>query len=436
MKFSNYDVYAISKELNSILSEGRISNVYEVEDLLIIKVKTISSGNKNLIIRDDTRINITEYDYPIPKFPSQFTRSLRKFLKNRKILSISQYKFDRIINIELSSFDEDSWNFIIELFNKGNFILLNDSKVVKIAKSYKKFRDRDILPNYIYSFPISRGGNFLTLKREDFFNVMNSNGGEIVRVLANFISFSGIYSEEICYRAKVDKGKEVENLTKDELQELWKAFKDFRNELFFGKVNAQIVYNRYENPLYVFPIELEIFKDFDKKYFDSFNQAVDEFYSRLDSQDLKKPHDIELNQKLEEQKKILRRQQEYLIELKRDKIKYYGYGDFIYAHLNSLERLFGVIESARDKGYNYYEINNKLIKAKDEDITDLDLFIKIDPPTKKIFIKINNEDVRLDLKKSVGENANRLYNKGKKVEKKIEGTLNAISKTKKQIENF
>ena len=122
MKFSNYDVYVISKELNSILSGGRISNVYEVEDLLIIKVKTISSGSKNLIIKDDTRINITEYDYPIPKFPSQFTRSLRKFLKNRKILSVSQYKFDRIINLELSSFDVDSWNFIIELFNKGRSI--------------------------------------------------------------------------------------------------------------------------------------------------------------------------------------------------------------------------------------------------------------------------------------------------------------------------
>ena len=436
MKFSNYDVYVISKELNSILSGGRISNVYEVEDLLIIKVKTISSGSKNLIIKDDTRINITEYDYPIPKFPSQFTRSLRKFLKNRKILSVSQYKFDRIINLELSSFDVDSWNFIIELFNKGNYILLNESKIVKIAKSYKKFRDRDILPNKIYTFPISRGLNFLTLKREDFLDVVNNNRSEIVRVLANFISFSGIYSEEICHRAKVDKSKEVENLTKDELQELWRAFKGLRNELFFGKVNAQIVYNEYGNPIYVFPIELEIFKDFDKKDFDSFNQAVDEFYSRLDSQDLKQPHDLELNQRLEEQKKILRRQQEYLIELKQDKIKYYKYGDFIYAHLNSLERLFGVIESARNKGYNYYEINDKLVKAKDGDITDLDLFMKIDPPTKKIFIKINNVDVRLDLNKSVGENANILYNKGKKVEKKIEGTLNAISKTRKQIENF
>jgi predicted ribosome quality control (RQC) complex YloA/Tae2 family protein len=436
MKFSNYDVYAISKELNSILSGGRISNVYEIEDLLIIKVNTISSGNKNLIIKDDARINITEYDYPIPKFPSQFTRSLRKFLKNRKILSVSQYKFDRIINIELSSFDVDSWNFIIELFNKGNYILLNESKVVKIAKSYKKFRNRDILPNKVYSFPISRGVSFLTLKREGFLNVMEGKEGEIVRVLANFVSFSGLYSEEICYRAKVDKSKDVGDITKDELQELWNAFKSLRNELFFGKINAHIVYNGDGNQLYVFSFELEIFKDFDKKYFDSFNNAVDEFYARLDSQDLKQPHDIELNQRLEEQKNILRRQQEYLIELKQDKIKYYGYGDFIYANLNTLERLFGVIENARNKGYNYYEINNKLIKAKDEVIRGLDQFIKIDPPTKKIFIKINNDEVRLDLKKSVGDNANKLYNEGKKVEKKIEGTLKAISKTKKQIKNF
>jgi predicted ribosome quality control (RQC) complex YloA/Tae2 family protein len=153
MKFSNFDVYAICKELDSLLSGGRISNVYEVDDILILKVHTNSYGKKNLIIKDDSRINITEYDYPIPKYPSQFTSSLRKFLKNRKILSITQYKFDRIIIIELSSFEADSWKFIIELFNKGNFILLDEDNIVKIAKSYKKFRDRDILANREYSFP-------------------------------------------------------------------------------------------------------------------------------------------------------------------------------------------------------------------------------------------------------------------------------------------
>jgi len=436
MKFSNFDVYAICKELDSLLSGGRISKVYEVDDILILKVHTNSYGKKNLIIKDDSRINITEYDYPIPKYPSQFTSSLRKFLKNRKILSITQYKFDRIIIIELSSFEADSWKFIIELFNKGNFILLDEDNIVKIAKSYKKFRDRDILANREYSFPSSRGESFLTLKKEAFINLISNAEGEIVRILANFISFSGIYSEEICYRAKVDKTKKVKNLTKSEIHALYQEFKKLRNEILFGKINAHIVYDENQNPVQVFPIDLISYNDFEKKYFDSFNHAVDEFYSRLDSLELKQPQDAELKQKLVEQKKILKRQKDYLEDLKEEKIKYYQYGDLIYSRLNSLERLFGVIKKARNKGYNYYEINDKLKGAKDKNFDSLELFLKIDPATKKILIKINDGEIKLDLRKSVGENANNLYNKGKKIEKKIAGTLKAISETKKQIKKL
>ncbi len=436
MKFSNFDVYIISKELDSILSDARITNIYEIEDLLILKVHTRSSGKKNLIIKDDSRINITEYDYPIPKYPTQFTHSLRKFLKSRKIISVSQYKFDRIIIIELSNFDTEPWSFIIELFNKGNYVLLNENKIIKIAKSYKKFRDRDVLANREYSFPASRGESFLSLKEDDFFKLISNAEGEIVRVLANLISFSGLYGEEICFRANLEKSKNVEDLSMSEIKELFTQFKILRNEILFGEIKAHIVYDEDERPTHVFPIDLELFADSEKEYFDSFNEAVDKFYSRIDSQDLKKPHDAKINQKLAEQKKILKRQREYLDELKEDKIKYYEYGDFIYTHLNSLERLFGVIKGARDKGYSYYEIGDKLKEAKENKMEDLEYFLKMEPRNKAIFIDINKTPVKLDIMKSIGENANFFYNRGKKIEKKIVGTLKAISETEEQLEKL
>ena len=436
MKFSNYDVHVICKELDLILSNGRITNIYEIEDLLIIKVNTKSNEKKNLIIKDDSRINITEYDYPIPKYPSQFTRSLRKLLNNRIIISISQYKFDRIAKIELSSSESEPWYFVIELFNKGNYILLDEKNFVKIAKSYKKFRDRDILANREYSFPTSRGESFLSLKKEDFFNLIREKEGEIVRILANFISFSGIYSEEICHRALIDKTTNVKNLTEIETKTLFDEFKQLRNKILFGKINAHIVYDEDHHPIHVFPFELEIYNDYEKKFFDSFNHAVDEFYSRLDSLDLKQPNETKLTQEMIEHKKILKRQQEYLEELKNEKSKYYNFGDFIYSHLNSLEQLFGVIKNARNIGYNYYEINDKLKEAKNNCFNDLDLFLKINPSTKEIFIKVDNNEVKLDLKKSVGENANTLYNKGRKIEKKIAGTFVAIYETTKQIKKL
>ena len=56
------------RELDQTLAQGRIINVYEIEDLLILKVNS-REGSKNLIIKKDARINLTEYNYPIPKYP-------------------------------------------------------------------------------------------------------------------------------------------------------------------------------------------------------------------------------------------------------------------------------------------------------------------------------------------------------------------------------
>ena len=114
------------------------------------------------------RINLTEYNYPIPNYPSQYIIALRKFLKNRKILNISQHNFDRIIVFELSSNEDQPWKFVIELFNKGNFLLLDERNYIKIAKKYKKYRDRELLANKEYVFPKSQEFDFLTINKEEF----------------------------------------------------------------------------------------------------------------------------------------------------------------------------------------------------------------------------------------------------------------------------
>ena len=112
------------------MRNGSISNIYEIQDLQILKINT-DSGKKNLIIKSDSRINLTDYDYPIPEFPSQYIRTIRKFMKNRQIVSISQYKFDRIIIIELTNYEEGTWKLVVELF--GLWIPHADAKINETA---------------------------------------------------------------------------------------------------------------------------------------------------------------------------------------------------------------------------------------------------------------------------------------------------------------
>ena len=432
-KFSNFDVCVISKELNASLSEGTIANVYEIEELLILKISTKSNEKVNLIVKNDSRVNLTNYKYPIPKFPSQFIISLRKLLKNRKIKSISQYDFDRIIRIELESYEEESQEFIIELFNKGNFVFINGNKIVKMAKSYRKFKNREILPNKIYEFPKSSSVGFLNIKKSEFLDLIINSKDQIVRFLAKVIGISGLYSEEICLRAGLEKSKETDSLTQDQKDSLFLSIKTLRNQLLFGEIIANIVYNEEGQQISVFPLDLQLFKNFEKKYFKTFNQAVDEYYSKLDAEILKKPEDQDLKNKIEAQKRILKSQEQYIEELKNKKVDYYKYGDFIYSHFNSLEKLFNVISNAKKKGYNIYEINETLLKAKRNNLNGSELFERIIPQKGEIVIKTNSNSIHLKLNKSIGENANKIYFKGKKAEQKIKGTLEAIKNTKDKI---
>ena len=434
-EFSNFDVFAIVKELDAILRDGSISNIYEVQDLLILKINT-NFGKKNLIIRKDSRVNITEYDYPIPAFPNQYIRSLRKFLKNRQVLGVYQYKFDRIIIIELTNREEGTWKFVIELFNKGNFLLLDQNNIIIIAKKYRKFKDRTILAKKEYSFPISQQKDFFSINRPDFEALFTLSDNEIVRDISRKLKLSGLYSEELCKRAKINKKELGKNLSEANFNNLYESFKGIRNQLLFGSIDAHIIVDQQGNEVTVLPFETEIFKDYEKVKYSNFNSAVDDFYSKIDYESIKTPKDQKIKDQIKSQKKILENQQDYLEELKMKKKKYYIIGDFLYANFNKFEKLLSVILDARKKGYPWNEINDKLQQAKIERLDGAEFFDKIIPSMNQFLIKINGNEVYIDLRKSFGENANLIYSKGKKAEKKIQGTIKAITDTKEKIEKL
>ncbi|MFX0076365.1 MAG: ribosome rescue protein RqcH, partial [Candidatus Hermodarchaeota archaeon] len=328
------------------------------------------------------------------------------------------------------------WKFIIELFNKGNYIVLDENNIIKVAKKYSKYKDRDILANREYAFPKSRGKDFLTITQKDFEEIIQNYDGELVRVLARNINISGHISEEICLNAGVEKNRLSKELKQEEIDSLFTSFKKLRNQLLFSELNPSIIIDEEEEEISVIPFDLTLYENNQKRTFNSFNEAVDEYFSKMDSNKMLIPQDYSINQKIKAQEKILISQKEYLEELKRSKEMYYQQGAFIYANFNHIQKLFDVIADAKEKGHSLSDINAKLQNAKTENYKDLNLFSRIIPATRQLVIKVNDKEVYLDLNETVGENANIIYNKGKKAEKKLKGTLPAIEKTEEKIRNL
>lgn len=432
LQLSNIDVFAVAKELKEALCDGFIDKLYEVEDLLILKFRT-KNGPKNLIIKNDSRVNLSNYEYPIPKHPSQYCTSLRKFLKNRRVLDVYQYKLDRILIIELSEYDNAPWKFLIELFAKGNFILLDGDNLIRVAKRYKIYKDRAILAKREYVFPPSRGIDLFSLEYNSLSEIFQSSNDETVRIIARNINIAGQYSEEICKISQIDKKKISNTLSEEEIKKIFESLINFRERLNSEKFHPQIVFNDKNEAIDVIPFELYLYDGFRKQEYESFNIALDNYFSSLDSTLVRPKKFGKLEREIAKLKKRLDIQSEFIEEQKEKKEINYQQGDLIYENFNDLENLLNTIVEAKNKKYSWKDIEDKLLYGKEQGIKETLPFKQILSINKQVVVNLGDKEIILDFNKSIGENANKIYSKGKKAQKKIDGTIKAIEETKEKI---
>ncbi|UYP46443.1 hypothetical protein NEF87_002728 [Candidatus Lokiarchaeum ossiferum] len=435
---SNIDIFVLSHELNAVLEDGFIQNIYEVPSkegkILLIKCRS-KDGKKNIIIDPKRRINFTEFTYPVPPFPSQFITSLRKYMKGRRIERVYQYKLDRILIFQLKSSEGKPWKFIVEFFGGGNYILVDGDDMTYMAKSYKKMRDRAILAKKPYLYPPSRGVDLWDINDDLFIDHLKESTGELVRIIARSFNVGGAFSEEICKRANIDKKSEVTNLSNDQMCLIYNTTKNMIESLQKSKFSPRLILNKENIPVGFEPIEMQLYSNFDSKKLESFNQVVDEFFSRFDSDEIFDGEVKESQGKLSKNEKILKKQLEKIDESKKIRERSITQGHLIYQYIPQIDTLINTIMTQkREKKRSWKEITNILKMGKEKQIPECLIFDKIFEKEVAVQIKLEENLFKLDLKKSAIDNAQIIYDRAKKAKKKIIGAKKASIDTKKKIE--
>lgn len=434
---SNIDLFVLAKEIHTILEDGFINNVYEIDSdqkNLLLKCRS-KIGKQKLIIDSKCRINLTQYDYPTPNFPSQFIMSLRKFLKGRRIKQIYQYHLDRIIVIELTSSEGEPWKFIVEFFGGGNFILVDGEDIVIIAQHYKKYRDRQILPKHVYSFPETRGVDIFNLQEDIFSSIIQENSGQIVRNLARNFNMGGYLAEEICLRANIDKKTKIKDLSSEDIHLLFDKTQEIMSSIVQDQTAPRIIKDSNESNISFEPIELKLLDDFPFLATSSFNEAVDLFFSSIDSEILFSGEVNESKSKLSKTEKILKQQLDKIEESKELREESLEHGHLIYQYMNEIDNLISTIMTKkREDNIEWDEIHKTLLKGKEMEIPECKIYDKLLPKEVKLQVDLDGHKFKLDLKKNAVENAELIYKKAKKAKKKIIGAAIAAEKTKEKIE--
>ena len=281
-EFSSFDIAAAIKELKTTLAESRVNNIYQLDEKTVVfKLHKTDMPPIRLVMEAGRRLHVTSYAEENPAEPPAFCMALRKYLRNAWVAGIDQYEFERIVTVSFRT-KTGLLKLVVELFGEGNIILTNEQNVIIHALAYKKMRDRDILHNVVLQLPPASGKNPFKVTQIELEEALKNAGEtEVVRPIARFLGVGGVYAEEILLRANVDKTKHCNALSSGEVKGVFEALQTLLAAVSGGNLEACIVLGEEGDFLDVVPIKLKRYEGCKVQVYDSFNQALDEFYLRV-----------------------------------------------------------------------------------------------------------------------------------------------------------
>ena len=432
---SNVDIYTITNELNKLLSGARVDKSFQpTKDIVVMRFHVPGTGRVDLVMQCGSRIHTSQYPLENPTTPPTFPMLLRKRIKGAHVESIKQHNFDRVVEIRVKK--DKYYTIIVELFDKGNIILLDDENNIILPLKRKQWSHRDISSKKEYIFPEERGINPISVSEEEFGELLKNSDSDVVRTLA-MNGLGSLYAEEIIKRAnetiEVEKNTQTAQLNQAQINGLYDGLNDLFDNLKNESIKPQIVKNDSKED--VVALDLVKYEDFEKTYYDNFNEACDEFYSKKVNTSIKDVKEAAWNKKVNKFEKRLNLQQETLDNFKNTIEESQHKGEVIYSNYPPIENIINVVNTARSKDYSFKEIGKTLKKAKNDGMDEAQIYESIDKMG-VLTLDIDDTKINIDPKLTIPENAEKYYEKSKKAKRKIKGALIAIENTKKQLEDI
>jgi len=345
-QLSSIDMHFLISELE-IIKDSRIDKIYHPEkNILIFSLHKSNVGKKRLRIDIGKFLSLSEEKDEGDTLG--FGMLLRKHLDGYFLTGIEQVEPERIVKLAFKIRDSLKYLFI-EFFGKGNAVLCDEHSVIINALEHHEFRERVVKPRLKYVYPVM-SYNLFDLKKEDLVKMaQQSKKDSIIVSLATELGLGGIYSEEVCLLGKIDKNKKPQDLSNDEISEIFDSIKSILSK----KIEAKVVYEN-GNVIDFLPFEFEFYKNSDKKDFGSFNEAVSFFFSQF-----KEVKETAVERRIKELEKITEEQKLKIGEMRKEEIELKEKGEMIYHKYILIKEVLEELNKASEK-YSWKEIKEKL----------------------------------------------------------------------------
>lgn len=293
MAFDGITIANMVYELNTLLSQGRISKIAQPEkDELLLTIKS-PQGSFRLLLSADPSLPIlylANENKQSPMTAPNFCMLLRKHIQNGRILSITQPGLERIIRIEVEHLDEmgdlKRKYLIAEFMGKhSNLIFVDENDVIldaikHISSSVSSVRE--VLPGRQY-FMVQGNDkrNPLQESLEDFIGRLSTKAMPLYKAIyQSYMGISPVFAQELCHLADLDGDASVQACEKAALEKLFHIFKTQMDAIQKGAFQPTAYYEMGKPIEYAaLPLSIYHTQQLTKREFPTMSSLLEAFYA-------------------------------------------------------------------------------------------------------------------------------------------------------------
>ena len=437
-ELSSVDIAALVSELRAHVG-AKVDKAYLYDDGLVrLRMRDFDRGRVELLCSvEDPKFVVAADPDRIPDAPGRppnFAMMLRNRIANADLVDVSQYEFDRIVTLTFER-EAETTTIVVELFGDGNLAVLDSSGEVVQSLRTIRLKSRTVAPGSQYEFPGSRL-NPLDVSYDGLIARMEESDTDVVRTLATKVNFGGLYAEEVCARAGVEKTLSIADTTATDHEALFDAIDRLAADLHETNLDPRL-YEEDGRVVDATPFPLVEREDLDETAFDSFNAALDIYFDRLETEDEEttgEPDRPDFEAEVAKYNRIIDQQEGAIEEFATDAERERERAEAIYARYDLVDEVLTTVREARADGRSWDSIESTLSKGAERGIAAAEAVVDVDSREGTVTVRLDDLTVNLDPAEGVEHNADRLYTEAKRIEQKREGAKEAVAETREQLE--
>ncbi|KAK0139759.1 Nuclear export mediator factor Nemf [Merluccius polli] len=375
-RFNTVDIRAVIAEINANYLGMRVNNVYDIDTKTYLIRLQKPDTKAILLVESGVRIHSTDFEWPKNNMPSGFAMKCRKHLKSRRLTQVKQLGIDRIVDIQFGS-DEAAYHLIVELYDRGNIILADHEYTILNLLRFRTAEAEDVKIAVRERYPVENARPpepLISLERLSEVLSKATQGDQVKRVLNPHLPYGATLIEHCLIEVGLSGSVKVDNQAGTsqapkilEALQMAETYME-KTESFNGK--GFIIQKSEKKPSLIADKPSEELLTYEEFHpflfaqntksphveFDSFDKAVDEFYSKMEGQRIDMKALQQEKQAMKKLDNVKKDHEQRLVALHQaqevDRVK----GELVEMNLAVVERALQVVCSALANQVDWAEI--------------------------------------------------------------------------------